>query len=147
MPITVNGINYYTVAEAAEKLGLTIATVRRAIRDGRMEYSRPGITRISELQLQKYMDTPPANDGRIDNRPGPGKQLGPGKRYFIRLIYGEAGNEQGHVEVMPNAIAIPTAKRLLTMRRKAYGQPSESWGRIEYRGLDDDPDAWRPIEG
>ena len=67
MPIEVNGINYYTVAEAAEKLGLTIATVRRAIKSGRMEYSRPGITRISEIQLQKYMDTPPVKDGRKDN--------------------------------------------------------------------------------
>ena len=49
---------YYTVQEVADKLGVSIETVRRRIREGALPHIAltPKNYRVTESDLQKYLD-------------------------------------------------------------------------------------------
>lgn len=137
MPIEINGMKYYTMDEAAKKLDVHPMTIRRAMKQGRLEYSKPGVIRISEMQLQKYLEQPPELEPGQGTRP---------REYYYRIIYGEAGNEQGHIEELPTVKTEAYAKNMLSRRLKQYGGKGAAWGRVECRHIDEAPDAWRALD-
>jgi excisionase family DNA binding protein len=49
---------FHTVEQVAEKIGISVDTVRRAIKSGRLECCRIGYRtiRVSESQLTKYLN-------------------------------------------------------------------------------------------
>ena len=58
MPITIGGLNLYTTAEIAEKLGLHNQTVRAYMREGRIKGQKAG-TRwyITEEALREFFES------------------------------------------------------------------------------------------
>ena len=168
MPVELREETFYTAQETANLLGVHLRTVRRMLKSGELIGSRLGNrVFIADKILQELLSAPAANkkyrlapetrekmreimaNARAvlyAKREAQAKQA-QGNEYRYRIVYGEAGNEVGYIEDLPGVSTDSGARAALTRRMKKYGKPGEAWGRVQYRCVDDAPDAWRPLEG